>query len=258
MYGGAKMANRLLVLTAALFFVLSVGIGCGGSSGGGSGGDPDDGPGEPDDSPLIRISDININSSNVSGLIIQGECSQEAFSAASGSSGTESSDSSLTAFNGGSLSVVVSPVNGGGDSISLLATCIDELWSTEPIDVTHFHGANQLLIKVAPILNAGGFGDVVSLEVTNNFQCPEGYIAVPALNAYTTESFCVSKYEMKEGGQGEPTSQALELPFVVTKPEAQISCQSLGDGGNGGGDGWMAVVIIMVNTTLSAMTSGKP
>ena len=39
-----------------------------------------------------------------------------------------------------------------------------------------------------------------------SFGCPDNYVRVPALSGYTDEDFCVSKYEMKDGGGGVPAS----------------------------------------------------
>ena len=137
----------------------------------------------------------------------------------------------LLALSGGGLSISIGPA-GGGNSISVLTSCVDGTWATEPLDLTRFHQTTSLLIKITPISNSGERGDPIFLDVTNNFQCPESYLPVPA-SYEDTESFCVAKYEMKEEAQDGVISEPLGVLSKVTKPEAQVACQSL-DGGNYG------------------------
>ena len=58
--------------------------------------------------------------------------------------------------------------------------------------------------------------------------CPSNYVSVPALNGYTTQNFCVSKYGMKDSASL-PTAQAAGLPWVlISRDQAISSCRSLG------------------------------
>ena len=244
------MTLRLLKSTAILLLLIYAGVGCGGDSGGGSG----------NNNAPVKISDISISPSNVSRTVIQGDCSQEYFEAPSDETVEESSNEDSTSeeseykkkpsipyggllfenefealelltLSGGGLSVSIGPT-GGGNSISTLISCIDGAWATEPLDLTRFHQTTSLSITVTPISNSGERGDPVSLDVTNNFQCPESYLPVPA-SYEDTESFCVAKYEMKEDAQDGVVSEALGVLSKVIKPEAQVACQSLGDGNHG-------------------------
>ena len=137
----------------------------------------------------------------------------------------------LLALSGGGLSVSIGPT-GGGNSISTLTSCVDGAWATEPLDLTRFHQTTSLSITVTPISNSGERGDPVSLDVTNNFQCPESYLPVPA-SYEDAESFCVAKYEMKEEAPDGVVSEPLGVLSKVIKPEAQVACQSLGGGNHG-------------------------
>lgn len=70
--------------------------------------------------------------------------------------------------------------------------------------------------------SGGGGGPPVS--------CPENYVLVPALAPYTTQDFCVAKYEMKNVG-GTATSQPTKSPWVsITRDDAVTRCQLLGSG----------------------------
>lgn len=71
----------------------------------------------------------------------------------------------------------------------------------------------------------GGSGG--SNPVTLN--CPAGYISVPALTGYTTQDFCVAKYEMKSNSGAQ--SEAAGNPWVSIDRNAAITaCTSLGAG----------------------------
>jgi len=61
--------------------------------------------------------------------------------------------------------------------------------------------------------------------------CPSGYILVPPLAPYTSQEFCVMKYEAKADGNKKAISQASEKPWVHVNRATSISeCQSLGPG----------------------------
>ena len=60
--------------------------------------------------------------------------------------------------------------------------------------------------------------------------CPSGYVQVPAMAPYTTQDFCVAKYEMKNVG-GVATSQAAGTPWVnIDRNNARTQCSNLGTG----------------------------
>ena len=105
-------------------------------------------------------------------------------------------------------------------------------------------------------LNSGTIGDVASNAATLTFTapntsgvlvtditCPANYILIPALAPYTTSSFCVAKYEMKNVG-GVATSQASGTPWVeiprgdlpTTAGGAWKACRDLGHSSGSGYD----------------------
>jgi hypothetical protein len=61
-------------------------------------------------------------------------------------------------------------------------------------------------------------------------ECPTNYVPVPALAPYTTNIFCVAKYEMKNVG-GFATSVAAGKPWISVDRDASITaCANLGTG----------------------------
>ena len=105
-------------------------------------------------------------------------------------------------------------------------------------------------------LNSGTIADVASNAATLTFTapntsgvlvtditCPANYILIPALAPYTTSSFCVAKYEMKNVG-GVATSQASGTPWVeiprgdlpTTAGGAWKACRDLGHSSGSGYD----------------------
>ena len=95
---------------------------------------------------------------------------------------------------------------------------------------------NYRLLKLIPlsilflISCSGGDGGGENSAGSVNF-CPENFIEVPSLIDYTTENFCVSKYEMKNDGADNALSRASGTPYVdVTRNEAITKCQQLGSG----------------------------
>lgn len=58
--------------------------------------------------------------------------------------------------------------------------------------------------------------------------CPTGYVEVPGNSTYSTNDFCVMKYEAKDVG-GVATSQAASLPWRnINQPTAITECSDLG------------------------------
>ena len=67
--------------------------------------------------------------------------------------------------------------------------------------------------------------------------CPTGYIPVPPLAPFTTEPFCVAKYEMKESVINPnalipsiPVSQPSGKPWLLNRNEAINACENVGNG----------------------------
>lgn len=88
-------------------------------------------------------------------------------------------------------------------------------------------------------------------EVIN---CPAGYIPVPGNPMYQTSSFCVMKYEAKNGG-GVPISQPDELPWVnITQIDALTACSNV-DAQLINNDEWMTIAR-NVEATRSNWVSG--
>lgn len=81
---------------------------------------------------------------------------------------------------------------------------------------------------------SGGSGIVIirypAAAPNGSMSCPAGYVAVPSLSPYTTQDFCIAKYEMKNVS-GTPVSQASGTPWVsISRDTARSECQSLGSG----------------------------
>lgn len=70
-------------------------------------------------------------------------------------------------------------------------------------------------VRVRAIDQAGNIGNYIdSAEWTANvFSCPANYIRVPAMAGYTTQDFCIAKYEMRNEG-GVATSTPTGTPWV--------------------------------------------
>ena len=122
----------------------------------------------------------------------------------------------------------------GEYAISRQVICVDGEWSTEAIDMTPFHKESSFSVTATKVLESGEEGPMAILDIPNNFQCPWGYVPVPAPKDETFESFCVAKYEMKDQSSSSDISpdafipRAFKTPYVATKQEAQVSCQELG------------------------------
>ena len=71
-----------------------------------------------------------------------------------------------------------------------------------------------------------------SQSVTNNFICPANFVGVPSLTGYTTNSFCVMKYEAKNNGSGGAISQAAGLPWVdINRNDSITECTDIDSNG---------------------------
>ena len=144
----------------------------------------------------------NISSANASNFTIDGSCSAE---------GQE---------------VLV---NVGG--IRAQANCSLHTWSVE-MDVTGLNKVSgSISIEVKHSSADGQRTSQDSESVTNDFVCPEHFVAIPSLKGYTTHSFCVAKYEMKNNGSNQAVSQATGLPYTnFTRDDSIAKCTAMGTG----------------------------
>ena len=94
------------------------------------------------------------------------------------------------------------------------------------ITVQHFAAGSEDEEEAA---SEGVLSLTVTATVTNEFVCPGNFVGVSALEGYTEDSFCVSKYEMKDDGSGNAVSQTADAPYVgLTRDEAVAKCTSAG------------------------------
>ena len=110
--------------------------------------------------------------------------------------------------------------------------CVDGTW-VAILDVTSLNKTSDFISITA---NHSRFcwskvPTRASQSVTNNFICPENFVGVPALEGYTTHSFCVAKYEMKNDGSGNAVSQVAGAPYLgVVRDDAIVKCTGMGSG----------------------------
>ena len=144
----------------------------------------------------------NISSSNVRSFTIEGTCTEE------------------------DEPVVVSV---GGVSPETDPDCASNSWSVD-IDVTSLNKTTGAISITADHSSSDGDDATqASKEVTNNFICPANFVGVPSLTDYTTNSFCVMKYEAKNDGSGNAISQAGSTPWrSITRNGSITECTDLG------------------------------
>ena len=170
-------------------------------------GDENEGQGEEEgNTPTLSVdvsSLSDINSTNVSDFTLEGSCSEE----------------------GRSVQVSV------GESLIGEATCQGGAWSLR-MDLTSLNKVEGSIAIKVDHSNAEGFSAPQILEsVTNNFICPENFIAVPSLAGYTTLSFCVAKHEMKSNESDEASANPYGSPYInINKDEAVALCLGMGSG----------------------------
>lgn len=148
----------------------------------------------------------NINSSNASNFPIQGECSEEG-------------------------QKVIVNISIRDFSLSTQSDCSSGKWETA-LDVTRLNKTSDLItITVSHSSTDGRNAPPTSASVTNEFLCPENFLGVPALKEYTTNAFCVAKYEMKDDGSGNTVSQASGIPYStgIDTSNRATKCQAMGD-----------------------------
>lgn len=62
-----------------------------------------------------------------------------------------------------------------------------------------------------------------------SLNCPTGFVAVPFLAGYTTQNFCVAKYEMKNRSGAK--SEAAGVPWAsINRADAISACSAMGVG----------------------------
>ena len=131
-------------------------------------------------------------------------------------------------------------VSVGGVSPEIAPDCTSGAWSVD-FDVTGLNKTTGSISVTAdhstPI---GEDATQASQSVTNNFICPENFVGVPSLTGYTTNSFCVMKYEAKNAGAATtgdatddtPVSQAAGTPWVSINRESSITkCTDINSNG---------------------------
>ena len=130
-------------------------------------------------------------------------------------------------------------VNAGGLTPTTQPICSNGAWEVT-MDLTGLNKMTSIVVTAEQSLSNGNtYQD--SATITNNFVCHEGFIGIPALKDFTTNSFCVAKYEMKNAGadtadddtDDSTVSQASGLPIVnINKADALTKCQEIGEGYN--------------------------
>ena len=160
--------------------------------------------------PTVSIDSLpDVDASNAQSFTFEGSCSQEG---------------QPVMVSAGALSPQTDP------------DCTGGLWSVS-FDVTSLNGAS-----IAITADHSSSKDIdatqASGSVTNTFICPTNFVAVPSLQDYTTNSFCVMKYEAKNAGAATtgdatddtPVSQAASIPWFLNHSDSITKCTDLGVG----------------------------
>jgi len=159
-----------------------------------------------DTSALLMVSIDNslpdVDASNAQSFTFEGSCSQEG---------------QPVIVSAGALTPKTNP------------NCTGGLWSVS-FDVTSLNGAS-IAITADHSSSSGVEATQASQSVTNSFICPANFVAVPSLQDYTTNSFCVMKYEAKNDGSGNAISQAASLPYTsINRDNSITKCTDIGSG----------------------------
>ena len=118
----------------------------------------------------------------------------------------------------GAISPEIAPdcASGGVWSVDLDVTGLNKTTGSIPVTADHSTPIGEDAVQA-------------SQSVTNNFTCPANFVGVPSLTGYTTNSFCVMKYEAKNDGSGGVISQAASLPWVsIDRDDSITECTDLG------------------------------
>ena len=151
--------------------------------------------------PTVSIDNSlpDIDSSNAQSFTFEGSCSQEG---------------EPVMVSAGALSPQTAP------------NCTGGLWSVS-FDVTSLNGAS-IAITADHSSSSGIDATQASRSVTNGFICPTAFVAVPSLQGYTTNSFCVMKYEVKNDGSGNAISQVASTPWVsINRNDSITKCTNI-------------------------------
>ena len=154
--------------------------------------------------PTVSIDNSlpDIDASNAQSFTFEGSCSQEG---------------QPVIVSAGALSPQTAP------------NCTGGLWSVS-FDVTSLNGAS-IAITADHSSSSGVEATQASQSLTNTFICPTAFVAVPSLQDYTTNSFCVMKYEAKKDASNNAVSQAASLPYTsINRDDSITKCKGIGSG----------------------------
>ena len=122
-------------------------------------------------------------------------------------------------------------VSVGGLSPETAPICTNNLWSVS-LNVRNLLNKTPISITADHSSSDGDKATQALKEVANSFLCPENFVGVPSLEDYTTNSFCVMKYEAKNDGSDNVISQAASLPWVsISRDDSITKCQAMGEAG---------------------------
>ena len=116
----------------------------------------------------------------------------------------------------------------------------DGVWTVD-LDVTGLNKTTGSIPVTADHSSSKGEDATqASQSVTNNFTCPANFVGVPSLTGYTTNSFCVMKYEAKNAGAATtgdatddtPVSQAAGTPWAnINRDDSITECTDIDSNG---------------------------
>ena len=142
-----------------------------------------------------------ISASNVQSFTVEGSC-------------TEEGQPVIVSVGGLSPDTTPNCTNGSW-SVSLN---VRSLLNKTPISITADHSSSD-----------GNNAAQALKKVINRFICPKNFVAVPPLTGYTTNNFCVMKYEAKNDGSGNAISQAASTPYVsINRNDSIAKCAAMG------------------------------
>ena len=164
--------------------------------------------------PTVSINEsANVDRTNASNFTVSGSCSEEG-----------------------------RPVKVSVGGVKAQVDCTNNTW-VATLDITGVNQTSSIPITARHSSSNGRSAHRASGSITSNFICPENFVGVPPLEGYTTYSFCVSKYEMKNDGSDQAVSQATEVPYTgVVRDEAVAKCTGMGSGYDLlTNDGWQSI-----------------
>ena len=116
----------------------------------------------------------------------------------------------------------------------------DGVWTVD-LDVTGLNKTTGSIPVTADHSSSKGEDAAqASGSVANNFICPANFVGVPSLTGYTTNSFCVMKYEAKNAGAATtsdttddtPVSQAAGTPWRnINRDDSITECTNIDSNG---------------------------